>query len=263
MDTRSQYIELPASRVDPRPTYLFMMKCLLYSRMETGLLSNQDFYDEDVNVYLAHLLDSLIQPENVERARRYLSPYDTEVFQKLSQSKDARLKYTIYKTNADFLLISLGIFDSPEGIVTESAGPQHPERDFFRATEEASIGRGRTYYRFAYTYSQMVHGRNAGISDVLEKLSMGFDKYLRILAHMRGEYLDLLKRLSSGEIYHLERAANDEQRQDSLKDKQNQFLDLYLDWKKTGAADLRTRINQMIKEIRGLDPTFNFKMPET
>jgi hypothetical protein len=262
MDTRSQYIELPASRLSPRPTYHFMMKCLLYSRMETGLLSNQDFYDEDVNVYLAHLLDSLIQPENMERARRYLSPYDTEVFQKLSQSKDARLKYTIYKTNADFLLISLGIFDSPEGIVTVGTAPQRPDQDFFRPTEEASIGRGRTYYRFAYTYSQMVHGRNAGISDVLEKLSMGFDKYLRILAHMRGEYLDLLKRLSSGEVYHLERVANDEQRQDSLREKQDRVLDLYLDWKKTGEADLRTRINELIKEIRSLDPHFNFKMPE-
>jgi hypothetical protein len=262
MDARSQYIELPASRVTPRPTYHFMMKCLLYSRMETGLLSNQDFYDEDVNVYLAHLLDSLIQPENLERARRYLSPYDTEVFHKLSLSKDARLKYTIYKTNADFLLISLGIFDSPEGVVTEAAASARPERDFLRPTEEASIGRGRTYYRFAYTYSQMVHGRNAGISDVLEKLSVGFDKYLRILAHMRGEYLDLLKRLSSGEVYHLERVANDEQRQDSLKEKQDRFLDLYLDWQKTGAADLRTRINEIIREIRTLDPSFKFKMPD-
>jgi hypothetical protein len=262
MDTRSQYIELPASRVNPRPTYHFMMKCLLYSRMETGLLSNQDFYDEDVNVYLAHLLDSLIKPENMERARRFLSPYDTEVFQKLSQSKDARLKYTIYKTNADFLLISLGIFDSPEGAVTEAAASQRHEGDFFRPTEEASIGRGRTYYRFAYTYSQVVNGRNAAISEVLEKLSIGFDKYLRILAHMRGEYLDLLKRLSSGEVYHLERVANDDQLKDSLKEKQDKFLDLYLDWKKTGEADLRTRINQLIREIKGLDPNFNFRFPE-
>ena len=107
MEARDQYIELPTTRADLRPTYHFMMKCLLYSRMETGLISNQDFYDEDVNVYIAHLLDSMIQPESVERARRFLSQYDTEVFHKLANSQDARLKYTIYKTNADFLLISL------------------------------------------------------------------------------------------------------------------------------------------------------------
>ncbi|MBM3287395.1 MAG: hypothetical protein FJY88_08620 [Candidatus Eisenbacteria bacterium] len=262
MDTRQQYVELPASRTDFRPTYHFMMKCLLYSRMETGLLSNQDFYDEDVNVYLAHLLDSLIQPEHMEQARRFLSPYDTEVFRRLSTSKDARLKYTIYKTNADFLLISLGIFDSPETALTEAPAPQNPDREFYRPTEEASIGRGRTYYRFAYTYSQMVHGRNAAISDVLEKLSVGFEKYLRILAHMRGEYLDLLKRLSSGEIYHLERVANGEQREKEIREKHDQFLDLYIDWKKTGAEDTKARIIRLIKEIRFLDPDFNFQIPE-
>ena len=34
-----------------------------------------------------------------------------EVFRRLSTSSDARLKYMIYKTNADFLLVSVGIFD--------------------------------------------------------------------------------------------------------------------------------------------------------
>jgi hypothetical protein len=88
-----------------------MINCLLYSRMETGLVSNQDFYDEDVNVYLAHLLHSFINPEYVEQSKKFLSKYDTEVFRRLSDSGDARLKYTIYKTNADFLLVSIGIFD--------------------------------------------------------------------------------------------------------------------------------------------------------
>ncbi len=261
MEARSQYIELPANRSDLRPTYHFMMKCLLYSRMETGLVSNRDFYDEDVNVYIAHLLDSMIQPENIERARRFLSPYDTDVFQRLSNSKDARLKYTIYKTNADFLLVSLGIFDNPDAAILETSSSQNPDRRHNRPTEEANIGRGRTYYRFAYTYSQVVNGRSAAISDVMEKLSLGFEKYLRILAHMRGEYLDLLKRLSSGEVYHLERVANEEQRQDDLKRKQDRFLDLYIEWKKTGSVDLKEQIKKLVNEIRSLDPNFRFEAP--
>ena len=263
MEARSQYIELPADRNDFRPTYHFMMKCLLYSRMETGLVSNQDFYDEDVNVYIAHLLDSMIQPENIESARRYLSPYDTDVFQRLSDSKDSRLKYTIYKTNADFLLVSLGIFDNPQAAIIEPRSSKNPDRALYRPSEEAHIGRGRTYYRFAYTYSQVVNGRSAAISDVLEKLSLGFDKYLRILAHMRGEYLDLLQRLSSGEVYHLERIANEEQRQDDLKEKQDQFLDLYIEWKKTGSVDLKGQIERLVNEIRSLDPNFRFEAPNS
>ena len=50
---------------------------------------------------------------------------------------------------------------------------------------------------------------------------------------------------------------------DSLERRlQDRVLDLYLDWKKTGEADLRTRIDELIKEIRSLYPHFNFKLPD-
>ena len=73
------------------PTFFFMLNCLLYSRLETGFPSNHDFYDEDVNVYLANLLCSFMKPEFHRRARRYLSPYDTSLFEKIENSADARL----------------------------------------------------------------------------------------------------------------------------------------------------------------------------
>ena len=174
MIVRDQYIELTGATRDLRPTYLFMMKCLLYSRMETGLVSNKDYYDEDVNVYIAHLLNSFIHPDYIERARPYISKYDTEVFQRLASSRDARLKYTLYKTNADFLLVSLGIFDNPE-MNLDSGVPMRagtPERQLLKPREEAYVGRGRTYYRFAYSYSQQLNGRNTAITEVLEKLSV-------------------------------------------------------------------------------------------
>ena len=79
---------------------------------------------------------------------------------------------------------------------------------------------------------------------------------------MRGEYLDLLKRLSTGEVYHLERVANEQQREDELKEKQDQFLDLYLEWKKTGAIDLREQIEKIVDEIRGMNPDFRFDVPD-
>src|SRR5215471_7746915 len=78
MNPRS-YVDLKESNRALEPTYYFMINCLLYSRMETGLVSNQDFYDEDVNVYLAHLLHSFINPEYVEQSKKFLSKYDTDV----------------------------------------------------------------------------------------------------------------------------------------------------------------------------------------
>ena len=151
------YVDLKETSRDLQPTYYFMINCLLYSRMETGLVSNQDFYDEDVNVYLAHLLHSFINPEYVEQSRKFLSKYDTDVFRRLAHSGDARLKYQIYKTNADFLLISIGIFDNP---TAAAVARRH------QPSEEAYIGRGKTYYHFAYSYAQQMHRKNQGVAEV-------------------------------------------------------------------------------------------------
>src|SRR5262245_28299816 len=249
------YIDLKESSRSVQPTYYFMINCLLYSRMETGLVSNQDFYDEDVNVYLAHLLHSFINPEYVEQSKKFLSKYDTDVFRRLSNSSDARLKYLIYKTNADFLLVSIGIFDNPHAAEANRAK--------LPPSEEAYIGRGKTYYHFAYSYAQQMHRKNAGVSDVLEKLSVGFEKYLKILSHMRGEYLDLMKRLSSGEVYHLERSIDEHQQQELLRVKQDELLELYSLWKSTPSRETEESLERVVSEIRQLNPDFKFELPKS
>lgn len=257
----SYFIDLKGTSRELKPAYHFMMKCLLYSRMETGLVSNKDYYDEDVNVYIAHLLNSFINPRYIEGARAYLSKYDTEVFARLADSQDARLKYTLYKTNADFLLISLGIFNNPAAAAGRAPGLVAPEHKLFEPSEEAHIGRGKTYYRFAYAYSQQIHDPHAAITEVLEKLSTGFEKYLRILAHMRGEYLNLLDRLSHGEVYHLQRTVNEGRKNDDLRAKQDHFLDLYSEWQRGHDREVRAKIEALIAEIRQLDPGFSFELP--
>ncbi|MFN8586809.1 MAG: hypothetical protein U0704_03330 [Candidatus Eisenbacteria bacterium] len=253
MDPR-QYVDLKDNSRDLQPTYYFMINCLLYSRMETGLVSNQDCYDEDVNVYLAHLLHAFINPEYVDQSKKFLSKYDADVFRRLSTSTDARLKYQIYKTNADFLLVSIGIFDQPHlaGAVRSRLQP----------SEEAYIGRGKTYYHFAYTYSQQMHRKNAGVSEVLEKLSNGFEKYLRILSHMRGEYLDLMKRFSAGEVYHLERSIDEHSQQELLRVKQDELLELFTAWQKAPTDGAKEDLARVVGEIRQLDPGFQFELPK-
>jgi hypothetical protein len=249
------YVDLKDASRDLQPTYYFMINCLLYSRMETGLVSNQDCYDEDVNVYLAHLLHSFINPEYVEQSRKFLSKYDTDVFRRLSTSTDAQLKYQIYKTNADFLLVSIGIFDQP--VAPGGA------RTRLQPSEEAYIGRGKTYYHFAYTYSQQMHRKNAGVSEVLEKLSTGFEKYLRILSHMRGEYLDLMKRFSQGEVYHLERSIDEHSQQELLRVKQDELLELYSAWRNAPTPAVEDDLERVVGEIRQINPAFKFQLPRS
>src|SRR5205085_12028284 len=168
-------------------------------------------------------------------------------------SSDARLKYLIYKTNADFLLVSIGIFDNPHAADTH--------RNKLKPSEEAYLGRGKTYYHFAYSYSQQVHRKNAGVSEVLEKLSVGFDKYIRILSHMRGEYLDLIKRLSDGEVYHLERSVDEHSQQELLRVKQDEMLELYSAWKSEPTPEAEENLARIVSEIRQLNPGFKFELP--
>jgi hypothetical protein len=263
MDQRDLFMEVGDAARTPRPSYYFMMRCLLCSRIETGLGSNESGYDEDVNIYMAHLLNSFSDPRYLADSRRYLSKYDTEVFERLAHSDDARLKYTIYKANADFLLVSIGIFENPGAMLSGRTPNARPRgaRAWTEPTEEAYVGRGKTYYHFAYSYSQQVHRRNAAVSDVLEKLSLGFDKYTKILSHLRGEYFNLIDALSRGEVYHLERSVDKEGAKTEARQKIDEFLDVYAEWMKTGSDEARGRMERIISEIRALDPEFRFRLP--
>jgi len=258
---RSHDLAYSLEAQEATPTFQFMLKCLLYSRLQTGLVSNKDFYDEDVNVYVAHLLQAFINPDYLERVRPYLSQYDSDVFKKLSKSTDARLKYTIYKNNADFLLVSMGIFDEATAMQPDRRGGRG-DSDWTRPSEEAYVGRGKTYYRFAYTFSQQLPRRNSALTEVLEKLAVGFDRYLKILAHMRGEYFDLMKRLSSGEVYHLQRSVNEQARMEEMRGKQDELLDLFNEWRATHDDVTWTRLQSVIAELTELNPDFRFHFPE-
>jgi len=237
---------------DLEPNFYFMMNCLMYSRLEAGLPSNEDFYDEDVNVYLANLLASFMNPEFHERTRKYLSRYDSSLFDKVRRSSDVRLKYTIYKTNADFLLIAIGIFRNADGRRPGSHDA------LLKDNEEVYVGRAKTYYQFAYSYSQNVFRKATAVSDVLEKLSRGFERYVQILSHMRGEYFNILDRLGTGEVYHLERSIDKGASDEELKVLQNEFLDLYSEYLTRKDPTTREALRKLARRIQRIDETFRF-----
>jgi hypothetical protein len=258
-DSRFLFTDLTDEARSVKPSYYFMMRSLLHSRVDVGDTSEAGNEEEDVNVYLAHLLQSFSDPEYLEGAKPYLHRYDHEVFGRLSRSTDARLKYRIYKTNADFLLISIGIFDNPsQTLLNRLPGSGAAWHRDLEPTEEAIMGRGRTYYQFAYNYSQLVYRQKPAISEVLEKLSSGFDRYTRILAHLRGEYMDIIHELSRGEVYHLERTVNSQQKRQLLRDRQDAFLDAYAEWKRDPSDMHRDALDDTIVRLRELDPDFRF-----
>jgi hypothetical protein len=79
---------------------------------------------------------------------------------------------------------------------------------------------------------------------------------------MRGEYFDLMRRLSAGEVFHLERSVDEEARKDELTQKQNQLLDLFAEWQRTKSREMWAQIQAAVEEIQQLDPNFRFSVPE-
>lgn len=240
-----------ASRLE-HPSIFFTMNCLLCSRTELGILSQRDSYVQDVDVYLEHLLATFADPDSFERTRRFLSKYDGEVFKRLRRLETAHVRYTIFRTSSDFLLLSAGTFASPP--MRRGRGKQEP-------IEEGYIGRGKTYYHFAYSYGQRLHHSNTVVTEVLEKLALGFDRYASILAHMRGESKDdLLARLTQGEVFVIEKVVNRKQAEILFTEKQDHLLDAISEYRREPTTDSRARVAQVVADLEALRPGFHFDL---
>ena len=236
---------------DAAPNVAFMIHGLLSSRVEMGL-SDDSAYEDDVNIYLAHLLCTYVQPPPSWHGYEYVSSYDSSVFEQVRHSTDARFKYTVYRANADHILMLMGIFHNPSGgRQTSLAAP-------LRIDDDTRAGRGKAYYDYASTYSACLHGRTSAITGVLGKLASGYERYLRLLGHLRVEYLNLIDRLGPGAMYRLERSvlALD------LARARDAFLDAYAAWQRQPTPELCARLQQTAADLRRLDPEFRFELPE-
>jgi hypothetical protein len=79
---------------------------------------------------------------------------------------------------------------------------------------------------------------------------------------MRGEYLDLIQRLSSGEVYHLERSIDEHSQQELLRVKQDELLELYTAWKSQPSRETEESLERVVGEIRQINPEFKFELPK-
>jgi hypothetical protein len=236
------------------PAYFFMIDHLLSSRRESGFPSNAVVFDEDVNVYLAALLTSYIfggAPSGPER----IFPYDLPLFEAAARETDPRGRFCLYRANADHLLLQVGIFDNPRSRRPGSAS--HMD-----ITREAYIGRGKSYYRMAWASAAETFRRPTAIGDIMGKLSGGFERYVEILSVMRGEYLNMIPRLSDGELFHLGRDVFEEDRKREIAALYDGFLDAWSAWRRSGGQDRLGELETAAERLTAADPSFSFDLPE-
>ncbi len=227
----------------------FLLRCLLGARDEAGLPSNQDGFDEDVNIYVVGLLGRFLSAEYHDAARRYTYPTDLDLAREVRAKADDRFGYLAYRTNADQLLLGIGLFCQVEGHGV-SANPV-----FGRRPDELT-GRGATYYSLASSSLRRLQRRCTGPELAMNKLADRFTDYTSILKRLRTSYFQLTTRLSEGELFHLTQPGPTDQR--ALWDG---FLDAWSEWKRTQGADALARLGEAAAALREVDPEFSFEMP--
>lgn len=215
-----------------------IVEILLKSRLKIHLESSPDFYDEDVNTYLAGVLFEYIDPVYQESVRRHWAQRETDVFFNATRTDDAYLAYCVYKINADDRLLDLGIF--------------HPHREEY----DIFLEQAKTYYGFASDLSHRLRGRATAVSDILNKLSRWPERYLSILHQARKDYMYFVESLADEELKALRDQAEQDARVQSLKSKQDEFLDAYLAWQKNPTLESKTRLLDLAEVLRKLDPMF-------
>ena len=229
----------------------FFINNFLLSRIDSDMPSDLKEYDEDVNVYTASLLAGVVTGQQDLLQSDYISTRDADVFARVKDTKDQRLRYRVYKANADFLYVSLGIF-----------GESSLVGDVPEPTDDAQnrlTGRGKSYYQFASAYAERLYGRHAAIAEVMDKLSRNFEAYTKVMVWMSGEYLHLMNQISSGEMYHLEQDTQEHFEKSYKTNAWDELLDSFVQWRKTESKEALRRLARAAREVKRIDPSFSLK----
>lgn len=253
MESSTAWKPVGKGQTNPSPAYFYMIDNLLECRKESGFPSNRECYDEDVNVYLAGLLTSHIFSGNDSAAGSIIVPYDIPLFEAARDEIDPRRRFAIYRSNADDLLLRLGVYDNPAGRRPGSTPHMAMKRDTW-------IGRGKSYYRMAWASAAETFRRPTALGDIMEKLSNRFESYAGILSSMRSSCLNMIPHISDGEMFHLERSVLSEERKKKTSALYDRFLDAWNSYGRSGGPEERKKLEFISGELKKADPSFTFDL---
>lgn len=124
-------------------------------------------YEEDINQYITLSLAELVNPKTSQN-NSYLVDTCSDAGQLAIKLENASDIYRVFRMNADFLLFHLGLFSPNTNILGDTY-----------------FDKGGAYYNSAACSLKRARGGRSGLSDVLEKLSLKFGKYVEILRNMK------------------------------------------------------------------------------
>ena len=202
------------------PVFFYLLNAYLQSRIDTDHESDGD---EEVNVYVAGLLESVVTGKFYSDNADHLAISATDVCEMADASESDRQKAGIYRTNADHRFLAFGLFAGWGEHVGTSRRAVTPDG--------AELEDAQQFYAWAALFVARLPSRYQALGVTFEKLADHFDIYREALRHMAANHLGLLPRLSRGETFHLERQAHEGALPKIEEFALDQMLDAYNDWR--------------------------------
>ena len=244
-EKESFYFDIPKQERDS--SISFLLSVLLKSRIACQLSSNDGRFDEDVNIYLAHLLFAASLPDYQNAIRRYISKNVSEITDLIQQNEDRIVRYFIYKVNADHLMIHLGIFKNLEN-----------SRHSYGKTEQQFSSMAQSFYKQAAIYNRKIYRRETAVGSVLEKLAGSFEKYQKILQCARNEFFHFSNHFHDEEFQKFCSDVNRYEKEVKLNEAIDQFLDCYAEWIRNRGIKAKLSLITYAQRLKEIDPQFSF-----
>ena len=248
-EQKNPYLYFDIPKQERESAIAFLLDAILKSRMACRIPSNQRQFDEDVNIYLAHLLFVASLPDYQNAIQQYLSTNVSEMADLMEKTGDRIVRYFIYKVNADHLMVHLGIFRDLER-----------ERNPFGKSERQFSSMAEDYYRQAASYNRQIYRRQTAVGSVLEKLADGFEGYQRILHFTRREFFHFSNRFREDSFQKFLDDMGRYEHKENLERAMNRFLDGYADWLQTRDPEALNKLRAYARELEALDPSFSFHL---
>ena len=227
----------------------FLLEAILKARDNDPELGKSNFFDEDVNMYLAHLLFAMSLPEYHDMADPFLSDDPNEVLGWARETEDPTLRYFIYKANADTMLIRSTIF-------TEKL--PEPKRIIFKRRENGPNRLAVIYYDQAARCHRGIFQKKTGVGEVLEKISEQYELYQKLLFRIKDDYFKFVDCFRDQAFRHFFLKLNHYEKQCKKEIVLDQFLEFYQKWMITKNPALKKKVLEFVHELSDIDPQFHF-----
>lgn len=227
----------------------YLLGSIIKTRKDNNFPSNYYTFDEDVNVYLAHLLFAVSLPEYHEMAEPYLSLDTSDVLRWVRATEDRTIRYFIFKVNADNILIHTAVFDD---ILHKQSSK------LFKRSQRHFRELAQLYYEQAAQYHTRIYRKQTGVGDVLQKMSKYYDNYHSLLSAVRREYFGFMSSFRDQAFSQFENELKHYEAEDRKRQQVDEFLDMYNQWLSHRDPAVGAQLRRRVEEIKRMDSSFLF-----